>query len=30
MVYWYDDAGQRHIATDSPPGIRSDKQPQEA
>jgi CDGSH-type Zn-finger protein len=29
-VYWYDDAGQRHSATDSPPGIRSDKQPQEA
>ena len=30
MVYWYDDAGQRHIAADSPPGIRSDKQTQEA
>jgi len=29
-LYWYDDAGQRHTATDSYPSIRSDKQPQEA
>ena len=29
-LYWYDDAGQRHIAVDSYSGIRSDKQPQEA
>jgi CDGSH-type Zn-finger protein len=29
-VYWYDEAGERHVAVDALPGIRSDKQPQEA
>jgi len=29
-LYWYDDAGQRHIVVDSYSSIRSDKQPQEA
>ena len=29
-LYWYDDAGQRHIAVDSYSGIRSDKQSQKA
>jgi CDGSH-type Zn-finger protein len=30
-LYWYDDAGQRHLAADSDGYyIRSDKQPQEA
>jgi len=29
-LYWYDDAGERHLAVVSHPGIRSDKQPQEA
>jgi CDGSH-type Zn-finger protein len=29
-VYWYDDAGLRHASMDSHPGIRSDKQPQQA
>jgi len=24
-LYWYDDAGRRHIAVESYPGIRSDK-----
>jgi len=24
-LYWYDDAGQRHLAVDRYPGIRSDK-----
>ena len=27
-LYWYDDAGQRHLAVDSYPSIRSDKQAQ--
>jgi CDGSH-type Zn-finger protein len=29
-VYWYDDAGEPHIAVESDAGIRSDKQPQQA
>ena len=29
-LYWYDDAGQRHSATDSYPRIRSDKPIQNA
>lgn len=29
-VYWYDDAGQRHVAMDGHSSMRSDKQPQPA
>ena len=29
-LYWYDDAGGRHLAADPHAGIRSDKQPQQA
>ena len=29
-LYWYDAEGERHMAADSLPDIRSDKQPQEA
>ena len=29
-LYWYDEAGQRNVAADNHPGIRSDKLPQEA
>ena len=29
-LYWYDDAGQRHISADRYSGIRSDQQLQEA
>ena len=29
-LYWYDDAKQRHLAVDSHPDMRSDKQPQAA
>lgn len=30
ILYWYDDANQRHYAVDSHPDMRSDKQPQVA
>jgi len=29
-LYWYDDAGGRHVEADTHAGIRSDKQPQVA
>jgi CDGSH-type Zn-finger protein len=29
-LYWYDDDGQRHVAADGYPGIRDDKQTQDA
>ncbi len=29
-LYWYDEEGQRQVASDTYPGIRDDKQTQEA
>ena len=29
-LYWYDEGGKRHVAADGYPGIRDDKQTQDA